>query len=116
MPTYDYKCEDCGKTIEVSMSIRQLRSQIKCDCGGTALRQYGSFGIPLKNKDLSSSKKIYPGVESENSRRKKEFAILEEKGFFERKKFRESLELGGKKFKSTAAVKNWYDKNVVRKT
>lgn len=49
MPTYEYRCKDCGTTIEVNMSMEEKAQgpTITCaKCGSTKLTQvFGGFSM-----------------------------------------------------------------------
>jgi len=41
--TYEYKCEKCGKSIELDQLIsRELPKTVKCSCGGQAIYSWNN--------------------------------------------------------------------------
>ena len=66
MPTYEYKCADCGADLEVVQSIHDA-SLTECpECGGTLRKQFGNVGVVFKGSGFyktdsrSSEKKSKP--------------------------------------------------------
>ena len=56
MPTYDYKCKECGRVFEVFRRFSDLGKEIKCPSCGTANKLRTRFGYKARrvaNKDLS---------------------------------------------------------------
>lgn len=34
MPTYNYKCTECGKVFQKNRSMADMKKDIPCECGG----------------------------------------------------------------------------------
>lgn len=47
MPTYDFKCNSCGITVEVTRSVDE-DSALRCDCGEMMFKIFSSPGIVFK--------------------------------------------------------------------
>jgi putative FmdB family regulatory protein len=47
MPTYDFKCNTCGITVEVVASVDDQAAP-KCDCGEMMQKIYSAPGIVFK--------------------------------------------------------------------
>ena len=45
MPTYAYKCRDCGTPLEVHQEFSDAPLTVCPTCGGTLRKQYGSVGV-----------------------------------------------------------------------
>ena len=53
MPFYNFKCADCGKDLEMMISISSLEKAVykngslkdHCECGGELKRTYDSIGL-----------------------------------------------------------------------
>ena len=49
MPTYDYRCESCGETVELSRKINQRDWAAKCDrCMDNMIRLPAAPGLVFK--------------------------------------------------------------------
>ena len=48
MPTYSYKCSECGETFDKSAPRSQYAAPQECSCGGEAKRVVGDVGFVLK--------------------------------------------------------------------
>ncbi|MFZ1361367.1 MAG: FmdB family zinc ribbon protein [Candidatus Nanopelagicales bacterium] len=49
MPTYEYKCADCGANLEIVQSIHDPSLTDCPECGASALRkQFGNVGVVFK--------------------------------------------------------------------
>lgn len=48
MPTYEYRCEECGRTLEVVQSIHDDALTTCEHCGGTLRKVYAPVGIVFK--------------------------------------------------------------------
>ena len=76
MPTYDYKCETCGKTFEVFQSFREdpLTECPDKSCTGTVKKIFSAPGISFKGSGFykndsrsSSTKKKTPKPSNSSS-------------------------------------------------
>jgi putative FmdB family regulatory protein len=47
MPTYDYKCKDCGNIFEVFQSMSAEKIKVCPKCGGTVKRLIGAGSTPI---------------------------------------------------------------------
>src|SRR5579875_4069642 len=45
MPTYAYKCRDCGTPLEVHQEFSDAPLTVCPTCGGVLRKQYGSVGV-----------------------------------------------------------------------
>ena len=45
MPTYAYKCRDCGTPLEVHQEFSDAALTVCPACGGLLRKQYGSIGV-----------------------------------------------------------------------
>lgn len=67
MPTYEYKCADCGADLEIVQSIHDPSLTDCPQCGASALRkQFGNVGVVFKGSgfyktDSRSSEKKSSG-------------------------------------------------------
>ena len=48
MPTYEYRCKDCGDELEVFQSFHDEALTTCPACGGTLRKLFGSIGITFK--------------------------------------------------------------------
>jgi len=50
MPTYKYRCEECGEVIEISRKMKEEKTPDKCNkCGSTKLsRIFSPVGVSVK--------------------------------------------------------------------
>jgi putative FmdB family regulatory protein len=48
MPTYDYRCRDCGQSLEVQQSIHDDPLTECPACGGTLKKVFSAVGISFK--------------------------------------------------------------------
>lgn len=69
MPTYEYRCESCGRTSEVVQSIHDAPLTMCEDCGGALRKVYAPVGIVFKGSgfyktDSRSSSKSSPKADS----------------------------------------------------
>ena len=48
MPTYAYRCADCGHAFDVHQSFTDDSLTVCPECGGTLRKQYGSVGVTFK--------------------------------------------------------------------
>jgi len=53
MPIFEYKCEDCGKKVE--MLIRSSSDQPVCECGSKNLKKlFSAFAVSEKSSSCAS--------------------------------------------------------------
>jgi putative FmdB family regulatory protein len=55
MPTYDYRCQDCGNRIEVVQSFSDAPLTVCNVCGGRFRRVFHPVGIVLKGSGFYST-------------------------------------------------------------
>src|ERR671930_1229866 len=72
MPTYEYRCQDCGATVEVVQSFKDEPLTICGVCGGRLRRVFHPVGIVLKGSgfyatDSRSGSKSGPKREGEGA-------------------------------------------------
>ena len=48
MPTYAYRCADCGHAFDVHQSFTDDSLTVCPECGGQLRKQYGSVGVTFK--------------------------------------------------------------------
>lgn len=48
MPTYAYKCKDCGHTFEVQQSFSDKPVESCQECGGSVKKLFGNLGVTFK--------------------------------------------------------------------
>src|SRR5438067_943408 len=48
MPTYEYRCKDCGEHLEVVQSFKDEALTTCPNCGGDLRKVFGSIGIAFK--------------------------------------------------------------------
>jgi putative FmdB family regulatory protein len=48
MPTYDYRCKQCGKTHEITQGFNDLRPTTCPSCGGQLVRVFHPVGVVFK--------------------------------------------------------------------
>lgn len=48
MPTYDYKCQDCGHRFDHAQGFHEDPLEICPDCGGRVRRVIGNVGVTFK--------------------------------------------------------------------
>jgi putative FmdB family regulatory protein len=56
MPTYDFKCEQCGTTFELNLSFENKDLQYCEDCEKPLMRVYGPVAAIFKGTGWGSSK------------------------------------------------------------
>jgi len=54
MALFDYKCESCGEVLERDFPVGKAPQTIKCSCGESAGRFYGSVSFVLKGSGWPS--------------------------------------------------------------
>lgn len=55
MPTYEYRCQDCGATVEVVQSFKDEPLTVCGVCGGRLRRVFHPVGIVLKGSGFYST-------------------------------------------------------------
>lgn len=75
MPTYEYRCQDCGSTVEVVQSFKDEPLTVCGVCGGRLRRVFHPVGIVLKGSgfystDNRSGKKPATAASSSGSKSK----------------------------------------------
>ena len=48
MPTYEYRCKDCGEELEAVQAFTDDPLTVCPNCGGTLRKVFGSIGITFK--------------------------------------------------------------------
>ncbi|MFC8597884.1 FmdB family zinc ribbon protein [Isoptericola sp. NPDC057191] len=48
MPTYAYRCADCGHAFDVHQAFTDDSLTVCPECGGSLRKQYGSVGVTFK--------------------------------------------------------------------
>jgi putative FmdB family regulatory protein len=48
MPTYEYRCRDCGEPLEVVQSFHDAPLEVCPTCGGSLRKVFGAVGISFK--------------------------------------------------------------------
>ncbi|MFP3714040.1 FmdB family zinc ribbon protein [Puerhibacterium sp. TATVAM-FAB25] len=48
MPTYAYRCADCGHAFDIHQSFSDDALTVCPECGGTLRKQYGTVGVTFK--------------------------------------------------------------------
>ena len=72
MPTYEYRCKECGEHLEVVQSFKDEALKVCPACGGTLRKVFGSIGIAFKGSgfyktDSRSASKSDSGSEKKLS-------------------------------------------------
>lgn len=72
MPTYEYRCKDCGHEIEIVQSFSDDALEICPECEGSLKKVYGNVGISFKGSgfyktDSRGSSKKSSGSSSSSS-------------------------------------------------
>lgn len=80
MPTYDFKCEECGLVKEATMSFKESEAGIQCECEGNMTRQF----TPCGNLQCKWNPPYSPGI---NAREDRKRAVINQ---IEQKKLKES--------------------------
>ena len=78
MPTYEYRCKDCGEDLEVVQSFTDDALTVCPSCGGTLRKVFGNIGVSFKGSGFyktdsrsssgSSKKKSDSTEKSESSK------------------------------------------------
>jgi putative FmdB family regulatory protein len=48
VPTYAYRCADCGHAFDIHQSFSDDALTVCPECGGTLRKQYGTVGVTFK--------------------------------------------------------------------
>ena len=57
MPKYDYQCDTCQMTMEITAVIGSAPESIKCTCGGQLTRTYSAPGVIFRGTGWGKDKK-----------------------------------------------------------
>ena len=56
MPTYEYRCPECGRTCEVRVKLIEIdRYEAHCECGGDLKRVFTPPAVAFKGDGFYSS-------------------------------------------------------------
>ena len=81
MPTYEYRCKDCGEDLEVVQSFTDDALTVCPSCGGTLRKVFGNIGVSFKGsgfyKTDSRSKKSASKSDSTSSDTKSDASTSE---------------------------------------
>ena len=55
MPTYDYRCKDCGHSLEVQQSFSDDALTVCPNCGGNLKKVFSAVGISFKGSGFYKS-------------------------------------------------------------
>ena len=86
IPTYDFKCEECGLVKEGTMSFDESEAGIQCECEGNMVRQF----TPNGNIHCKWNPPYKPGTNNPLRDQQRANRMLDEKGELPK-------ELGGSK-------------------
>ena len=74
MPTYEYRCKDCGEDLEVVQSFTDDALTVCPTCGGTLRKVFGNIGVTFKGSGFyktdsrnGSGSKAKPSEKAEKS-------------------------------------------------
>ncbi|MHB8669827.1 MAG: FmdB family zinc ribbon protein [Acidimicrobiales bacterium] len=69
MPTYEYRCKDCGEHLEVAQSFKDAALTECPACGGSLRKVFGSIGIAFKGSGFykTDSRSSSSGAAKETS-------------------------------------------------
>jgi putative FmdB family regulatory protein len=67
MPTYEYRCQDCGEHLEVVQSFRDDALTECPQCQGTLKKVFGNVGIVLKGSGFYKNDSRSAGSKSSSS-------------------------------------------------
>jgi putative FmdB family regulatory protein len=75
MPIYEYRCRDCGQSVEELQPMSATGPSGPCpDCGGELRRIYGRVGVVFSGWGFSKTDKLLP-----SDRPRKDFKTLQRK-------------------------------------
>jgi putative FmdB family regulatory protein len=66
MPTYEYRCKDCGEHLDVVQSFKDDPLTVCPACGGPLRKVFGSIGIAFKGSGFYKTDSR-PAAKSESS-------------------------------------------------
>ncbi len=71
MPTYEYACKECGKTLEVFQSFSEKPLKKHDECGGELKKVFHARGIVFKGSGFytTDSKGSKPSEKSDSSKK-----------------------------------------------
>ena len=55
MPSYDFKCQSCGKVVDRYFHITKVPKELECECGGKAVQQL-TTGAKVQYEDVHKFK------------------------------------------------------------
>lgn len=67
MPTYEYRCQDCGEHLEIVQSFRDDALTECSNCGGTLKKVFGNIGVVLKGSGFYKTDNRSGGSRSEST-------------------------------------------------
>ena len=67
MPTYEYRCADCGEHLEVVQSFSDDPLSVCPACGGTLKKKFNSVGISFKGSGFYKTDSRSPASSSSSS-------------------------------------------------
>lgn len=62
MPNYQFECNQCGKTVEIRCSYKDIQ-RLHCKCGGRLIKQFTPCNIIGVNRFIQK-----PGLDATQSR------------------------------------------------
>ena len=73
MPTYEYACKECGKTLEVFQSFSEKPLKKHDECGGELKKVFHARGIVFKGSGFyaTDNKGAKPSEKSDSSKKSK---------------------------------------------
>lgn len=69
MPTYEYKCESCGKDFDRILPMSEYDAPQTCDCGGPGKRQVSMPNFILKGDDWVGKNNRIAGQMADKNRK-----------------------------------------------
>src|SRR5690349_16683963 len=73
MPTYEYRCKDCGEDLEVVQSFTDDALTVCPSCGGTLRKVFGNIGVTFKGSGFyKTDSRSSSGAKSSKSSEKSE--------------------------------------------
>jgi putative FmdB family regulatory protein len=55
MPTYEYKCDNCGGTIEIQVAMEDRDNHWECSCGDPMKRVYTAVPVKFNGRGFYST-------------------------------------------------------------
>ena len=65
MPTYDYRCKQCGKTHEIAHGFNDPRPSTCPSCGGQLVRVFHPVGVVFKGSGFHKTDYASSGVKKD---------------------------------------------------